>query len=314
MNVAGDGDAAALLEAAGPLPDGTGRVLVVLDGCDHAARPAAAGAATALLADPRVVVLATALEPLGVYGEQLLPLAPLPVPAPGPRAAADPEELQEVPGVALFVRRARDADPSFALTLENAGAVVELCTLLGGLPLAVELAARRLRLFPPHLLLSRLRGRTTALGGGPERAPERHRSLAALAEWSCRGLDPAATGVLRQLSVYEPGFCMPAAGGGGRGRRRGAAGARRAVGGGCGRGARGAAPGRARAGAFVLPGRAGGVGRRGRRPRRARGALPAAGGLRAARPRWNGTVLPATGVGGRGGQRVGRAAAAAGAG
>ncbi|MFI9062694.1 ATP-binding protein [Streptomyces sp. NPDC053429] len=203
--------AAALAEAAGPLPDGAGRVLVVLDGCDHAARPAAAGAAATLLADPRVVVLATALEPLGVYGEQLLPLAPLAVAAPGPRGAADPEELQEVPGVALFVRRARDADPSFALTLENAGAVTELCALLGGLPLAVELAARRLRLFPPRLLLSRLRGRTTALGGGPQQAPERHRSLAALAEWSCRGLDPAAVGALRRLSVYEPGFGMPAA-------------------------------------------------------------------------------------------------------
>ncbi|MEV7541018.1 LuxR C-terminal-related transcriptional regulator [Streptomyces sp. NPDC089915] len=194
------------------LPEGPGRVLLVLDGCDHEARPVAAAAAGALAADARVVVLATALEPLGVYGEQLLPLGPLPLPAPGSREAADPEELREVASVALFVRRARDADPSFALTLENAEAVAELCTLLGGLPLALELAAGRLRLYPPHLLAARLRGRTTTLSGGPANAPARHRSLAALAEWSCRGLDPRARALLRRLSVYEPGFGLAAAG------------------------------------------------------------------------------------------------------
>ncbi|WP_404954861.1 ATP-binding protein [Streptomyces sp. 147326] len=204
-------------EAPGPSgPSGpSGRMLVVLDGCDHEARPAAATAAEALSADPRVVVLATAVEPLGVYGEQLLPLAPLPVPGPrrGPAGgAADPHEVRQAASVALFVRRARDADPSFALTEENAGAVAEICTRLGGLPLAVELAARRLRLFPPHLLAARLRGRTTILAGGPANAPERHRSLAALAEWSCRGLDDGARALLGRLSVYEPGFGLSAAG------------------------------------------------------------------------------------------------------
>ncbi|MDX3534783.1 LuxR C-terminal-related transcriptional regulator [Streptomyces sp. MB09-01] len=198
-----------------PVPAGLpGRMLVVLDGCDHEARPAAAAAVEALTGDPRVVVLATAVEPLGVYGEQLLPLAPLPVPGPrrGPAGGADPHEVREAASVALFVRRARDADPSFALTEENAGAVAEICTLLGGLPLAVELAAMRLRLFPPHLLSARLRGRTTILSGGPANAPERHRSLAALAEWSCRGLDDGARALLGRLSVYEPGFGLPAAG------------------------------------------------------------------------------------------------------
>ncbi|KOU27370.1 hypothetical protein ADK51_13545, partial [Streptomyces sp. WM6368] len=167
--------------------------------------PAAARALEALTTDPRVVVLATSVEPLGVYGELLLPLAPLPVPGPrrGPAsAAADPHALQEVASVALFVRRAREADPAFSLTLENAAAIAEICRLLGGLPLALELAARRLRLFPPHLLASRLRGRTTMLSGGPANAPARHRSLAALAEWSCRGLDGADRELLGQLSGY----------------------------------------------------------------------------------------------------------------
>lgn len=136
------------------------------------------------------MVLATAVEPLGVYGEQLLSLAPLPVPGDGAGEGQGEGELHEVASVALFVRRARDADPSFALTLENAGAVAEICLLLGGLPLALELAALRMRLLPPHLLSARLRGgRTTVLAGGPANAPERHRSLASLAEWSCRGLE-----------------------------------------------------------------------------------------------------------------------------
>ncbi|WP_143568863.1 ATP-binding protein [Streptomyces amritsarensis] len=194
-----------------------GRFLLLLDGCDHEARAGAAAALEALSGDPRVVVLATAVEPLGVYGELLLPLAPLPVPGPvrgpaGAAAAADPQELLEVASVALFVRRARAADPSFALTLENAAAVAEVCTLLDGLPLAVELAALRLRLLPPHLLPVRLRDRTTVLSGGPAGAPERHRSLAALAEWSCRGLDAPARALLDRLAVYEPGFGLAAAG------------------------------------------------------------------------------------------------------
>ncbi|MFF3724991.1 ATP-binding protein [Streptomyces erythrochromogenes] len=196
----------------------TGRFLLLLDGCDHEARAGAAAALEALSGDPRVVVLATAVEPLGVYGELLLPLAPLPVPGPlrgpagGAAAAADPQELRDVASVELFVRRARTADPAFALTLENAGAVAEICTLLDGLPLAVELAARRLRLLPPHLLPVRLRDRTTVLSGGPANAPERHRSLAALAEWSCRGLDAPARALLARLAVYEPGFGLSAAG------------------------------------------------------------------------------------------------------
>ncbi|MCX5010925.1 LuxR C-terminal-related transcriptional regulator [Streptomyces sp. NBC_00555] len=197
-----------LLTPAGP--EEHGRVLLLLDGCDHDVRPAAAEAVAALAGDPRVVVLATALEPLGVYGERLVPLAPLPVP--GSAGTGDPHEVLEAASVALFVRRARDADPDFALTLENAAAVAEICTRLDGLPLAVELAARRLRLLSPQSLAARLRGRTTVLAGGPAHAPERHRSLAALAEWSCRGLAGPARALLDRLSVYEPGFGLSAAG------------------------------------------------------------------------------------------------------
>ncbi|WP_330239498.1 ATP-binding protein [Streptomyces sp. NBC_00525] len=197
------------------------RVLLLLDGCDHEARGPAAEAVVALAGEPGVVVLATGVEPLGVYGEQLLPLGPLPVPGDeygggsgngSGGGGGNPHTVASVASVALFTRRARDADPSFALTPENAAAVAEICTLLGGLPLALELAALRLRLLPPHLLAARLRGRTTVLAGGPVNAPARHRSLAALAEWSCRGLEPAALALLERLAVYEPGFGAAAAG------------------------------------------------------------------------------------------------------
>ncbi|WP_329312502.1 LuxR C-terminal-related transcriptional regulator [Streptomyces sp. NBC_01262] len=177
---------------------GPGRTLMVLDGCDLAA-----SSVSALLdADPRLVVLATCLEPLRVYGERLLPVAPLGVPT----GSDDPEELRGVPSVELFVRRARDADPGFALTAENAAAVAEICVLLEGLPLALELAAGRLRLFPPQTLLARLRQGTTTLSGGPADAPERHRSLGALAEWSCAGLGAGQRTLLEELAVYERGF------------------------------------------------------------------------------------------------------------
>lgn len=190
----------------GRAPDG--HTLLVLDGCDQPDVPPAAEIGELLAANARLVVLATGQEPLRVYGERLLPVAPLRVPEATAAAEPDVHDLQDVASVALFIRRARDADPGFALTAENAAAVAEICVLLEGLPLAVELAAGRLRLFPPHVLLTRLRRRTTILAGGPLDAPERHRSLTALARWSCRRLDADQRAHLEQLSVFERGFGM----------------------------------------------------------------------------------------------------------
>ncbi|GAA1199917.1 hypothetical protein GCM10009664_74670 [Kitasatospora gansuensis] len=181
-------------------PDG--RRLLVLDGCDHHGAPLGTAVAELLRRDDRLVVLATGQQPLRVYGERLFPVAPLPVPPPGD----DPEELREVASVELFVRRAREADPAFALTAGNGRAVAELCGLLEGLPLALELAARQLRLHTPHDLLDRLRRRGVVLGGGPFDAPERHRSLTALAAWSCRGLPPESAALLEQLACFPGGF------------------------------------------------------------------------------------------------------------
>ncbi|MER5640626.1 LuxR C-terminal-related transcriptional regulator [Kitasatospora sp. NPDC002227] len=202
-----------LAETAGPAADG-GRSLLVLDGCDHEARPDAAELAALLAERPGLVVLATCLEPLRVYQERLAPVKPLATPEPG---EDDPQLLGQVPSVALFVRRAQDATPGFDLTAENAAAVGQVCARLGGLPLAVEFAAERLRLFPVQLLAARLRERTTGLTGGPATAPERHRSLAALAAWSCRGLTPEADALLAEAAVHRQGFGLAAVGRSGEG-------------------------------------------------------------------------------------------------
>lgn len=193
-----------LAAAAAELARLPGRSLLFLDGCDHERRPRAEAVAALLDADAGITVLATALEPLGVYGEQLVSVAPLPVPRPAERE--DPQALARVPAVELFLLRAAEARPGFALTEENAGDVADLCGLLEGLPLALELAADRSRLYPPGALLARVRRRPVALSGGPATAPARHRSLAALAEWGCRGLTAEQRALLERLSVYEPGF------------------------------------------------------------------------------------------------------------
>ncbi|MEE1781609.1 LuxR C-terminal-related transcriptional regulator [Streptomyces sp. SP17BM10] len=195
--------------AVDPTDDPAGRLLLVLDGCDHAGRPEPAALAALLTAEPGLTLLATALRPLGVYGEHLMPVAPLPVPL--PEEWEGPDELGRVPAVELFVRRAVRVRPGFALTEENADAVAALCRLLEGLPLAVELAAGRLRLFPPHELLDQLRrAGVDSLAGGAAYAPPRHRSLAALARWQCEDLDPAALGLLGRLSVHVDGFASGA--------------------------------------------------------------------------------------------------------
>ncbi|MFJ6721842.1 ATP-binding protein [Streptomyces sp. NPDC091259] len=179
---------------------GAGRTLLVLDGAD-----ARADEVAALLARiPGLTVLATGLQPVGVYGEQLVPVAPLPLPRPAD--ADDPQALARIASVELFVRRAAAACPGFALTADNARDVAALCTLLEGLPLALELAAGRMRLYPPGVLLARLGTRPCTLSGGPASAPARHRSLDALAEWSCRSLDTQARALLERLAGYEPGF------------------------------------------------------------------------------------------------------------
>ena len=115
--------------------------------------PAAGSVIAELLAaSPGLRVLATSRAPLHVRGEHEYPLAPLQLP--GPRSSASLDDLAEVEAVKLFVERARAIDPAFALTSDNAVAVAGICARLDGLPLAIELAAARTRLFTPTALLA----------------------------------------------------------------------------------------------------------------------------------------------------------------
>ena len=131
---------------------------------------------------PGTEILATSRTVLRIRAEREYPVPPLALP---PEPGAIPFwELASSPPVALFVERARAVRHDFALTERNAAAVVEICRRLEGLPLAIELAAARIRLLEPDALLSRLATSLDALGTGTADMPERHRTLRATVEWS----------------------------------------------------------------------------------------------------------------------------------
>jgi predicted ATPase len=143
----------------------------VLDNFGHllVAGPSVAALAAAC---PSLRVLVTSRALLRVYGEQEYALPPLALPGPG--EPPTPDRLGEFAAIRLFVERARASQPSFALTEQNAAAVAQICRRLDGLPLAIELAAARVKLLPPPAILSRLERRLPALAGGARDLPERH--------------------------------------------------------------------------------------------------------------------------------------------
>jgi predicted ATPase/DNA-binding XRE family transcriptional regulator len=178
-------------------------VLLLLDNFEHLL--GAAADLAALLAEcPRLVVLATSRAPLRVRGEQEYPVGPLAVPNLNriPLAA----ELSGVPSVALFVERARAGAPRFELTQANVAAVAAICRRLAGLPLAIELAAVRVRLLTPTELLARLDRALPLLAGGARDLPERQRTMRAAIGWSYDLLANAEQALFRRLSVF-PGGC-----------------------------------------------------------------------------------------------------------
>ncbi|MEU9045206.1 MULTISPECIES: BTAD domain-containing putative transcriptional regulator [unclassified Kitasatospora] len=180
-------------------------VLLVLDNCEHLIEDAALLAHRLLAAAPRLSVLATSREPLGVPGEVLWPVAPLAVPAPGSTA----QEALAHPAVALFVERAAAARPGFALDHETVEPVVRICRELDGLPLALELAAARLRALNPGQVAARLHDRLRLLDRGSRTGPDRHRTLRAVVDWSWELLDEDERVLLRRLSVFAGGATLP---------------------------------------------------------------------------------------------------------
>ncbi|MFE5898901.1 ATP-binding protein, partial [Streptomyces sp. NPDC056488] len=170
-------------------------LLLVLDNCEHVIDAAAALAETLLTHCPRLRVLATSREPLGVPGEAVRPVEPLP-PDPAHR---------------LFVERARAVRPSFDLTGDGGAAVDEICRRLDGLPLAIELAAARLRLLTPRQIADRLDDRFRLLTSGSRTVLPRQQTLRAVVDWSWDLLEPDERTLLRQVSVFAGGWDLAAA-------------------------------------------------------------------------------------------------------
>lgn len=152
-------------------------------------------------------ILATSRSPLRLSWENEYPLPPLPVPGP----SADLETIAESDAVALFVERAKVVRPGFDIDAPNSAAIAEITRRLDGLPLAIELAAARLRLFPVEVLLQRLDDRLSLLDKGASDAPERHRTLRAAIQWSHDLLDDSEKAVFRRLSVFTGGWTLDAA-------------------------------------------------------------------------------------------------------
>jgi predicted ATPase/transcriptional regulator with XRE-family HTH domain len=184
------------------------RLLLLLDNCEQVLE-AASDVAALLAACPDLSILATSREPLHIRAEREIAVAPLPVPDPGrPLPLSD---LERVPAVALFVERARAASADFSLTEDNAAAVTGICQRLDGLPLAIELAAARIKLLPPAALLSRLEQRLSLLTGGGRDLPARQRTMRDAIAWSYDLLAPEEQRLFRRLSVFASGCTLEAA-------------------------------------------------------------------------------------------------------
>nr|MDT0664427.1 AfsR/SARP family transcriptional regulator [Micromonospora sp. DSM 115978] len=170
---------------------------LVLDNCEHLLDAAATVASAVLAGCPSVRLLVTSRERLGIDGERLLPVDPLPLP---PAGASWPEALR-YPSVRLFADRAEAVRPGTTPTGHEADAVVEICRRLDGLPLALELAAARLRHRSAVEIAARLDDRFRLLTGGSRTALPRHQTLHAVVSWSWDLLDDAERAMLRRLSV-----------------------------------------------------------------------------------------------------------------
>jgi predicted ATPase/serine/threonine protein kinase len=183
-----------------------GRTLLLIDNFEQVS---AAGALVRELLDacPALTVLVTSRVMLRIYGEHEFPVPPLPLPTAGP---ASPSVLLQSPSIALFVQRAAAGRPDFTLTDRNAEAVVDICRRLDGLPLAIELAAARVKILPPAELLARIEHRLELLTGGARDRPERQQTLRRAIKWSYDLLTPAEQRLFRRLSVFAGGCTLEA--------------------------------------------------------------------------------------------------------
>jgi predicted ATPase/DNA-binding SARP family transcriptional activator len=171
------------------------RLLLVLDNCEHVIEPVAELAAALLRTVPELRILATSREPLGLTGEVVFMVAP----------------LEQSSAVQLFVARATAAAPGFTLSSDDAGAVAVLCRRLDGIPLALELAASRVRALSVHELVARLDDRFRLLAAGHRDVSPRQQTLRATIDWSWDLLTEPERMVLRRLAVHADSFALQAA-------------------------------------------------------------------------------------------------------
>jgi predicted ATPase len=183
-------------------------LLLLLDNFEHLVQ-AAPTVAAILAVGPNLKILVTSRAGLHVYGEREFPIPPLDVPE--PQSKLPLEELLKCPAVALFVQRAIAAKPDFELNRGNASAVAEICARLDGLPLAIELAAARVKVLSPSAMRTRLASRLQLLTGGAQDLPQRQRTLRAAMDWSHELLSAPEQKLLRRLSVFVGGSTLESA-------------------------------------------------------------------------------------------------------
>jgi len=186
---------------------GAKRVLIVLDNCEHVIGAAAQLANAVLQACPGVRILATSREGLGVRGEQMIAVRSLDL----PEHDGTLDELASTEAVRLFVDRAREAGSMFHLDEVNRLPVAQLTRRLDGIPLAIELAAARMRMMTPAEIADRLDERFRLLTGGSRTAVERHQTLRHAVDWSYDLLEPRERTVLNRIGVFAGGFTLDAA-------------------------------------------------------------------------------------------------------
>jgi predicted ATPase/DNA-binding CsgD family transcriptional regulator len=183
-------------------------ILLVLDNLEQVIEAATVLSAV-LAASTTLKILVTSRTPLRIGWEREYPVAALDVP--GPTRNLSVREIEASPAVTLFVQRARAARPTFQLREDEATTVAEICYRLGGLPLALELAAARIKMLSPLALLNRLDDSLDVLTTGPRDAPPRHRSLRDAIAWSYDLLTAEEQDLFRQLGVFAGGFTFEAA-------------------------------------------------------------------------------------------------------
>jgi predicted ATPase/DNA-binding CsgD family transcriptional regulator len=183
-------------------------LLLILDNCEHLLEATARLVDLLLDSCPRLRIMATSREALGVEGEVRWPVAPLSVPE--RERTSSSEELEGYESTRLFVQRAKGHDPTFSLSPQDAFAVAEICRKLGGIPLAIELAAARVGTLSLEHISERLEGSLDLLSGGARTAVSRQRTLRGTLDWSHELLSEPERKVFRKLSVFAGGWTLEA--------------------------------------------------------------------------------------------------------